>query len=177
MVQAWHPQLMGEAMTNWGFEEDNDNAQAGNHSELNGPKGLRDAYEKQKQQIDALTQKVTAFVEREEKQQLSKVFESLGIPGAAAVYQGPADPEKAKEWATSMQSVFGTSNQGGTPPVADSTPAEPALPASMQAQFQRMTEAGQSGTPTGNMDAAAASIGDASSPADLIAAFDRLNRM
>ena len=164
-------------MTNWGFEEDNDSTQAGNNSELNGPKALRDAYEKQKQQIESLTDKLTSFMEREEKQQISQVFENLGIPGAAAVYQGPTDPEKAKAWAESMQSVFGTGNQGGTPP-ADSTPAaEPVLPASMQAQFQRMTEAGQAGTPTGNMDAAAASIGDASSPADLIAAFERLNRM
>lgn len=163
-------------MTNWGFEENDDNGQ-GNDTELNGPKALRDAYAAQKKTIEDLSAKLTNFLEREEKSKVASVFENLGIPKAAEVYQGPADPKAAEEWAKSMQAVFGSSDQGGTPPVVDAQASEPALPASMQAQFQRMSEAGQGGNPTGNFEAAGAAIGDASSNADIIAAFERLNRM
>lgn len=163
-------------MSNWGFEENDDNAQAGQNHELDGPKPLRNAYDALKKQNEELNQKLTSFLEEQNKAKLASVFENLGIPGAANVYQGPADPKAAAEWAESMKQVFGTSNQGGTPPVADE-PAAPALPASMQAQFERMSEAGQGGNPTGNFDAANAAIGDASSNADIIAAFERLNRM
>jgi len=165
-------------MTNWGFDE-NDNGSnndgLGNDTGLDGPKALRDAYAALKKQNDELNTKLTSFLEDQQKSKVQTVFENLGIPGAASVYQGPADPKAAEEWAKSMQQVFG-GNQGGTPPVTDEASA-PSLPASMQAQFQRMTEAGQDGTPTGNMDAANAAIGDASSNADIIAAFERLNRM
>jgi hypothetical protein len=165
-------------MSNWGFDDNDDNSQAGNDSELSGPKALRSAYEAMKKQNDELNQKLTSFLEEQNKAKLASVFENLGIPGATAVYQGPADPKAAEEWAKSMQAVFNTSNQGGTPPVAEAQQsAEPTLPASMQAQFERMSEAGQGGNPTGNFDAANAAIGDASSNADIIAAFDRLNRM
>lgn len=165
-------------MTNWGFEEndDNDNGQ-GNDSELNGPKALRDYVKKLQAQNEDLNTKLTSFLEDQQKSKVASVFENLGIPGAASVYQGPADPKAAEEWAKSMQQVFGASTQGGTPPVANEAAVEPVLPASMQAQFQRMTEAGQGGTPTGNLEAAQASIGDASSTKDIIAAFERMNRM
>lgn len=160
-------------MTNWGFDE-NDNDGLGNDTELNGPKALRDYAAQLKKQNDELNAKLTSFLEEQEATKRATVFKNLGIPGAETVYQGPID--KAEEWATTMKSLFG--NQGGTPNVADETVAdEPTLPASMQAQFQRMTEAGNQGTPTGNMEAAQASIGNATSSADLIAAFDRLNRM
>lgn len=163
-------------MTNWGFDEnDNDNGSLGNNTELDGPKGLRDAYAALKKQNEDLNAKLTSFLEDQTRSKVQTVFENLGIPGAASVYQGPADPKAAEDWAKSMQQVFG--GQGGTPPVADEQTPAPALPASMQAQFERMTEAGQGGTPTGNFDAAHAAVGDASSNADIIAAFERLNRM
>lgn len=163
-------------MTNWGFEENDDNNNGlGNDTELDGPKALRGAYAALKKQNDELNAKLTSFLEEQTKSKVQTVFENLGIPGAASVYQGPADPKAAEEWAKSMQQVFGT--QGGTPPVADEQASAPALPASMQAQFERMTEAGQGGTPTGNLDAVSAAVGDASSNADIIAAFERLNRM
>ena len=165
-------------MTNWGFEEnDNSNDGLGNDTELNGPKALRDAYSAQKKKIDTLTEKLTGFLEREEKQKVRSVFENLGVPGAENLYTGEADPEKAKAWVESMRGVFG-GNQGGTPNVADTAvAAEPVLPASMQAQFQRLSEAGQAGQPTGNMEAAQASVGNASDINGIIEAFDRLNRM
>lgn len=167
-------------MTNWGFNENDDDNSQGNDTELNGPKALRDAYASLKKQNDDLNAKLTSFLEREEKQRVQSVFENLGVPGAASVYQGPADPQAVEAWVKSMQSVFG-GNQGGTPTAAD-TPAEQApqpgaIPPSMQAQFQRMVEAGQDGTPAGNLEAAANDIGNASSSKDIIAAFQRMNRM
>jgi hypothetical protein len=163
-------------MTNWGFDGDgNDDGSLGNNTELDGPKGLRDAYAALKKQNEDLNSKLTSFLEDQTKAKVQTVFENLGIPGAASVYQGPADPKAAEEWAKSMQQVFG--GQGGAPPVVEEQNVAPTLPASMQAQFERMTEAGQGGTPTGNLDAANAAIGDASSNADIIAAFERLSRM
>jgi len=168
-------------MTNWGFEE-NDNDGLGNDNEMTGPKALRDAYASLKKQNDELNAKLTSFLEREEKQRVASVFENLGIPGAASVYQGPADPKAAEEWAKSMQAVFG-GNQGGTPPVADNAPTQEqvpqtgAIPPSMQAQFQRLTEAGQQGTPQGNFEAAQSELGNASSLQDIIAAMERAQRM
>lgn len=164
-------------MTNWGFDESDNGSNGLGDDELNGPKALRDYVKKLQAQNEDLNTKLTSFLEDQAKSKLTSVFENLGIPDAAKVYQGPADPEKAKEWAESMKAVFGSNTQGGTPPVTDEVAAEPTLPASMQAQFQRMTEAGQNGTATGNMEAAQTSIGNATSSADLIAAFDRLNRM
>ena len=164
-------------MTNWGFEENDGSTEGqGNNSELDGPKALRDAYAALKKQNDDLNSKLTGFLEEQSKSKLASVFENLGVPGAASVYQGPADPKAAEEWAKSMQQVFGSTTQAGTPAVAEQAP-EPTLPASMQAQFQRMSEAGQEGTAMGNMDAANAAIGNATSAADLKAVFDRLNRM
>lgn len=158
-------------MTNWGYEG-NDDANLGNGTEGNGPKALRDAYEAMKKQNDELNQKLTSFLEEQQAAKMATVFESLGVPGAQAAYQGPNDPQKAKEWVESMRSVFG--NPGGTPPVVEQ-PVTPALPVSMQAQFERMTEAGQQGVPVGGFEAAQASINDASTSADIIAAFQRMN--
>lgn len=159
-------------MTNWGYEG-NDGTGQGNDNELNGPKALRDAYEAMKRQNEELNQKLTSFLEEQAAAKMATVFESLGVPGAQAVYQGPNDPQKAKEWVETMRSTFG-GQQGGTPPVVEE-PVVPTLPPSMQAQFERMTEAGQVGVPAGNFEAAQASINDASTSADIIAAFQRMN--
>lgn len=169
-------------MTNWGFEEDNTIDGQGNDNELNGPKALREYVKKMQAENAELNARLTSFLEEQQKSKLASVFENLGIPGAVSVYQGPADPKAAEEWAKSMQAVFG-GNQGGTPPVADTTvpeeqaPATGAIPPSMQAQFERLSEAGQAGTPAGNFEAAQASVGNASSTQDIIAAFERMNRM
>ena len=156
-------------MSEWGFE--NDNAGQGNN-EPEGPKALRDAYNKQKQQLDDLTQKLTSFMEREEKQKMASVFESLGVPGAQAVYQGEADPEKAKAWVESMRGVFGN----GQPPAVEPQQAtEPKLPPSMQAQFERMSQAGSDGHPLGNVEAAQAAVNDATDLQGLINSFKQMN--
>ncbi len=163
-------------MTNWGYENDNDLNGLGNENN-DGPKALRDAYAALKKQNDDLNAKLTSFLEDQQKSKVQATFENLGIPGAAAVYQGPADPKAAEEWAKSMQSIFGGA-PGGNPVVTEETEVEqPKLPASMQAQFERMTAAGSDGLPIGNIEAAAGSIGDASNTADIVAAFERMQRM
>jgi hypothetical protein len=159
-------------MTQWGYE-DNDDAGQDNTTELEGPKALRDAYNKLKQQSEETNNLVRQLLEDKKKSQLADVFQSLGVPGAKDVYQGDADPEKAKAWVESMRGVFGTGNPGETPSVVDSAPA---LAPDAQAQYQRMTEAGQSGVPMGNMDAAYAAVGDATDINGLIAGFQNALR-
>jgi hypothetical protein len=158
-------------MTNWGYEN-NDDTQAGNNTELNGPKALRDAYEAQKKTIDELSAKLTSFLEREEKSKMATVFESLGVPQAAQVYNGPADPDKAKEWIESMKAVFGSPAQPQQGAAAEATPT---LPPSMQAQFERMTQAGSDGAPLGNVEAAHAAVNDATDVQGLINSFKNMN--
>ncbi len=157
-------------MTQWGYENSNEVPQAGNDSELDGPKALRDAYTALKKQNDEVTAMVSELLAEKKASQAAAVFESLGIPEAARSL-APTDPTEAKAWAETMRTAFGGGNQGGTPPVADTQPAAaPVLPPSMQAQFERMTEAGQNGSPLGNLDAAFNAVGDATDIQGLIAA-------
>lgn len=155
-------------MSEWGFDE-NGNTGLGNDN-AGGPKALRDAYEAMKKQNEELSQKLTSFLEEQQKQKMATVFESLGVPEAQNVYQGPADPQKAKEWVDSMRSVFG----GGQPPAAEPAPT-PALPASMQAQFERLSQAGADGSPLGNVEAAQAAVNDATDVQGLINSFKQMN--
>jgi len=97
------------------------------------------------------------------------VFESLGAPGAATVYQGPPDPEKAREWFTTMQSVFGNGSAQGSSP----EPVAPAITQGQQAALQQMSQAGHEGTPMGNFEAAASAVGQANSIEELIAGFQK----
>jgi len=155
---------------NWGFENDDNNANLGNSNEANGPKALRDAYEAMKKQNDELSQKLTSFLEGQQREQMAKVFESLGVPQAASAYDGPADPEKAKAWVESMRSVF-----GGAAPAAAEQSAQPKLPESMQAQFERMSQAGNDGAALGNVEAAQAAVNDANDVQALINSFRNLH--
>jgi hypothetical protein len=152
---------------NWGFDENGNAADLGNSNEATGPKALRDYVKTLKEQNDDLNQKLTSFLEEQAASKMATVFESLGVPGAQAAYQGPNDPAKAKEWVDSMRSVFG----GGQPQQAAEQPVMPTLPPSMQAQYERMSQAGQDGVPVGNVEAAQAAVNDANDTQGLINAF------
>lgn len=156
-------------MSNWGFE-DNDAANLGNGNEANGPKALREAYEAMKKQNEELSQKLTSFLEEQTRSKMATVFESLGVPQAAQVYDGPADPEKAKAWVDSMRGVF-----GGAAPVAAEQSTQPKLPESMQAQFERLSQAGNDGAALGNVEAAQAAVNDANDVQALINSFKNLH--
>lgn len=149
----------------WGYEE---NAQAQNTGNNDGPKALRDAYEAQKAQNEAIMAELAAIRQERATEKLSSVFSDLGVPGAATVYQGEPDPEKAKAWVQSMQSVFGNGNAQGAG--APENVVQQGLDEETQKQFQQMTEAGSSGAPIGNFQAAEAAIGNADSLEALIAA-------
>lgn len=157
-------------MSEWGFEN-NDGANLGNGNEAGGPKALRDAYEAMKKQNEELNQKLTSFLEEQTRSKMATVFESLGVPGAQAVYQGEADPEKAKAWVESMRGVFG----GAAPQAAEQQQVTPKLPDSMQAQFERMSQAGSQGQPLGNVEAAQAAVNDATDLQGLINSFKNMN--
>ena len=156
-------------MSEWGFEN-NDQSGLGNNTEGNGPKALRDAYEAIKKQNEELNAKLTGFLEQQTREKMAAVFESLGAPGAQAVYQGEADPEKAKAWVESMRSVF-----GGAASQAAEQSTQPKLPESMQAQFERMSQAGSDGPALGNVEAVQAAINDASDVQSLINSFKNLH--
>lgn len=156
-------------MTNWGFEDEN--ASQVNHNEGNGPKALREAYEAMKKQNEELASGLKAITDQLTAQRVSSTFEALGVPGAAKLYKGDADPEKIKTWVTDMQTAFGNS---GAPSPND--PPPPLSDTDQAAQFQRMSEAGQSGTPLGSAEQAMGRVGDAKTPQDLINAFKMLNQ-
>lgn len=159
----------------WGYEN-SDASDLGNVNEQNGPKGLRDAYAAMKKQNEELQNGLASIQNELRQQKIATVFESLGVPGAAKLYQGEPDPEKAKEWVSTMQTVFGNGNaQGSASPAVDST--QPAISDVQREQYQRMTEAGQHGVPLGNMDAAFAAVNDATDTNALIAAFQRAANM
>lgn len=158
-------------MTHWGYEDESNTGQ-GNDNEMSGPKALRDAYDKLKQQNDELNSKLTSFLEDQAREKMSTVFQSLGVPEAQSVYQGPNDPQKAKEWVESMRSVFGGNSQGGNPATETVVEQQPAgLPPSMQRQFDQFVSAGQEGQPLGNLEAAQAAVNDANDIQSLVQAF------
>lgn len=158
-------------MTDWGYDENDAQGDLGNSTEAEGPKGLRDAYKSLKQQNDELNQKLTSFLEEQAASKMATVFESLGVPGAQAAYQGPNDPQKAAEWVNSMKSVFG----GAQPQqAATEQPNTPTLPPSMQAQFERLNQAGSEGNPVGNVEAAHAAVNDANDVQGIINSFKNL---
>lgn len=158
-------------MSNWGFDDNGNATDLDNANGSNGPKALRDAYEAMKKQNEELNQKLTSFLEEQTRSKMATVFESLGVPGAQSVYQGEADPEKAKAWVDSMRSVFG----GAAPEAAAEQPAQSAVSEEQRSQFERMTQAGANGVPLGNVEAAQAAVNDASDPQALIEAFKRMN--
>lgn len=155
---------------NWGFDENGNAVDLGNSNEAIGPKALRDYAKKLQEQNEDLNRKLTSFLEDQAQQKMATVFESLGVPGAQAVYQGPNDPAKAKEWVDTMRQTFG----GGQPQQAAEQPITPALPPSMQAQYERLSQAGQDGVPVGNVEAAHAAVNDANDIQGIINSFKNL---
>ncbi len=148
----------------WGYDDNG----SGNQPEHNdGSNGLRSYIKSLEEKNNALNEKLTSFLDRESKREIAGVFESMGVPGAASLYQGEPDPAKAREWAETMKATFGGIPQA---PDASESVAEqaPALTPEQQAQLQTLNEAGQSGSPMGNIQAAEAAIGSATSLDDLI---------
>lgn len=151
----------------WGYEENQNQQPNGD-----GPKALRDAYDALKKQNEELLASLTADREERAREKVSSVFSELGVPGAAALYTGEPDPEKAKAWAETMKATFGTSSTQEQTQTSVTPQASPLGDAETQKQFEQMAEAGQSGAPLGNFQAAEAAVGTANNLESLIAAMN-----
>ncbi len=159
-------------MTQWGYNDDGSNDGQPNNNGTGG--GLRQFAESVQQENADLKAQLADIQKQLKQDKLDRTFDSLGVPGAAALYQGDADPEKIKTWVGNMQQVF-----GGAPAPQVTTPNTPVAPAvtpEQQQQFQNMSEAGSQGTPLGSMEAATAGAFDATSTEDLIANFAKYVR-
>lgn len=156
-------------MSQW----DNIDSSDGSAPNNNGGGGLRQFAEQQQQENKALKDQLAAIQRELSMQKVQSVFDSAGVPGAAALYQGDADPVKAKEWITQVQSAF---NASGTPVPTSQAPSAPALTAEQQAQFENLNNAGASGTPLGTIETALAGANDATDLQGLIANFQNAAR-
>lgn len=159
-------------MSNWGFDDAND-ANPANTNEGNGGGGLRQFAESVKAENEKLKNQLAAIQNDLNRQKVESTLATLGLPAeAASQYRGELEPEKVREWATTMQSIFGGASQSSAAPNhVDAAPQEPAMPASMQNQFQRMNEAGASLQGVGNEEALQSRINDANSIQDLLGAW------
>lgn len=158
-------------MSNWGIEDDSN--LAGDNA-LPGPKALRDAYEAQKQKTKELEDSLASIQRELTQQKVSATLSELGIPATAAEqYKGETNPDKVREWVTTMQGIFGGGSGGpNTPTLVDVQPV--ALEGDIANQYQRMNEAGQQGTPLGNIEMAQANINDATDLQGLLAAWKQV---
>lgn len=154
-------------MSNWGIEDDSNLA---GDIENTGPKALREAYAALKKKDEEKDQRIAALERNLQTQQVQATLSKLGIPAAAAAqYKGDTDPDKVKEWATTMQSIFG----GGTPQANTPNDSEGSagLEPDVQARYDRLNGAGQEGTPLGNGEALAGRVADATDLKGLLAAW------
>jgi hypothetical protein len=159
-------------MNSWGNDYSETDGQPNNNDNGSGG-GLRQFATQVQQENKALKDQLAAIQKRLDSQAVQSVFDSAGVPGAAALYQGDADPAKVNEWITTMKSAFGAS--GGNPSTS-TVPAEPALSPEQQAQMQRMNEAGAAGTPLTSMEQALNNAGQVGNVNDLIANFQAAQR-
>lgn len=158
-------------MTNWGFDDSQTGDQGNNNFDT--PGGLRQFAEKTQQENKALKDQLAEIQRTLQVQSVQSVFNDLGVPGAAALYQGDADPAKIKSWVDDQRKIFGGNTQGTpdtTPPV-DVRPAE-SLPPMLQQQMEAFNQAGQQGSPLGTVEQAHANVNDATDLQGLINAMN-----
>jgi hypothetical protein len=147
----------------WGNTDENENLN-------NGPKPLRDAYEAQKKANEELMKRLAKLEAMANQNTAADLIEAQGVNRSVAkYYNGEADPEKVTSWVNDLRSAFGAA------PAQDAQPSEPVLNSNDQTKYQNLLNAGANSAPIGNMDAAMSAINDATSTAERIAAFNRLN--
>jgi hypothetical protein len=161
-------------MTNWGFDDSQTNDQ-GNYTN-DSPGGLRQFAEAQQKENKALKDQLAQIQKQLSTQSVQSVFNELGVPGAASLYEGDADPEKIKSWVETQRQIFGVPSQG-TPVVTPEvdTQQQPTLPPALQQQMDMFTQAGQQGTPLGTFEQGHANVNDANDLNALIAAMKPFN--
>jgi hypothetical protein len=149
----------------WGYDENNQDPNLNN-----GPKPLRDAYEAQKQANADLLKRLAALEAQAAQNAAADLIESQGVARSAAkYYKGEADPEKVTAWVNDIRNAFGVA------PAPVEQEISPVLDPNDQAKYQKILNAGSNGAPVGNMDSAMSDIMSATSTAERVAAFARLN--
>lgn len=151
----------------WGYD-DNTDGQSGDNTAPETPKALRDAYKRQGEILEQIQKQLADERAERARDKVSSVFSELGVPGAAELYTGEPDPEKARAWAESMRAAFGSGNAQGQAPADVPTP--PALDEQTQQQYQQMTNAGIDGQPITSFEAAGLAMQNAKTLEELIAA-------
>lgn len=139
-----------------------------------GGGGLRKFAEDTAKQNRELMERIQKLEAQNTRNTVADMIESQGVSRQAAKYYGgDADPEKVAAWVTDMRTAF----VGGASEIQNTQPVEPVLNSTDMAQYQNMMQAGSNGTPVvSNNDSLAASLNDAKTPAEMIAAFQRFNR-
>lgn len=157
-------------MTNWGFDNSQTDDQGNNT--IDSPGGLRQFAEKTQQENKALKDQLAEIQRTLQVQSTQSVFNELGVPGAAALYQGDADPVKIKAWVDDQRKIFGAPSTG-TPsaPAVETAPAE-TLPPMLQQQMEAFNNAGQQGQPLGTVEQAQANLNDATDLQGLLNAMN-----
>lgn len=172
-------------MSNWGIQDDVYDGNPASNNEGTGGGGLRQFAEAQQAENKALKDQLAQIQGELNRQKVESTLSQLGIPAeAASQYRGETEPEKVREWATTMQSIFGGVQPQQAAPATYSAPIQPvtpvapapALPQSMQDQFARMSEAGASTQGVGNADALAGRISEANNIQDLILGWQQFGR-
>jgi len=133
-----------------------------------GPKPLRDAYKAQRDLNKELQARLEKLEATNARNTAADLIEAAGAKrGIAKHYNGAADPESINAWLSDFKDAFGVPNAVNTTP-------DPALPVETQAQFERMNQAGNTGEPSGNLQAAAGDLSSANDLNSLLAAMQKL---
>lgn len=120
---------------------------------LQGPRALRDLYEKQKKEKRELEEQLRGLTARVRQQELSKAFASSGIPEkAVGLFPKDLDPteENIKKFVADYGDLFSMSKPAETQAQASEPPAQN-FNAETQRQFTQMsavTETAQPSTST-----------------------------
>lgn len=137
-------------------------------SVADGPKPLRDAYKKQVDANKELRERLEKLEAINTRNTAADLIEAAGVKrNLAKHYTGAADAESVNAWLSDFKDAFGVQAPA-------STSVDPALPVETQAQYERMNQAGHSGEPTGNLQAASGDLSSAGSTADIVALMQRL---
>lgn len=123
-------------------------------SQPEGPKGLREAYERQKHANKELQDQLKALSEKVRTSEVSSKLTSLGLPEKAVkLFPRDMDPtdEAVKTWVEEYGDLFGSS---GTPknPDPEPTPAPSKPPVDTEAlssALNQMNSVAQTATPAG----------------------------
>src|SRR4051812_3523685 len=109
--------------------------------EENGPKALRSALKKMRDEVKALREENATLKTSTRKTTVAAVLQAKGLPEKlAALYQGEPDEAAITAWADEYADVFGVK-----PAEAEPEPNEHTAPET-QAQYQRMNQAQSTGT-------------------------------